>query len=174
MKKKQAAADRVRGATHAEYALHRGLVRSRITQLARAGKLVMAPGGGIDIPGSDARLDAEPKPRKHPEYMQALARKTSLQADRLALDLTKRRGELISAEEAFDFWAFTVSNLKSRLRGLPTRLASQLAFEARPAGCQALLLREIDALLNEMVETVEKWEHWPNGKTLEEQNDEEA
>lgn len=161
--------DSIRGMTRREYADHISKSRQRVDQLVREGVITLNKDGSIDPMRADVEL-AQSSKKSNAEYMRELARKTGLQADRLALDLTARRGELISSEEAFEFWEFTVGNLKSRLRALPTKLASRLASETRPAGCQHLLLVEIDNLLTEMVGTIHSWQHWPNGRTLEELN----
>ena len=157
--------------TRAEYGLHIGKSRQRVDQLVKEGTITLNPDGTIDPNRGDVEL-AQANKLHNQVYMEQLARKTSLQADRLALDLRARRGALISSEEALDFWVFTVANLKSRLRALPTKLATELAFLEKPAACQQLLLREIDGLLNEMVTTVEGWKFWPNDRTLEEKNGE--
>lgn len=161
--------DAVRGMTRKEFADYKGKTRQCVDAWVREGKVTLNKDGSIDPMRADVELLQSSK-KSNAEYMRELARKTGLQADRLALDLTARRGALISAEEAFSFWEFTVLNLKSRLRGLPTKLASRLASETRPAGCQHLLLVEIDNLLTEMVGTIHSWQHWPNGRTLEELN----
>jgi hypothetical protein len=158
--------DAVRGMTRREYADYRGKTRQCVDAWVREGKITLNKDGSIDPMRADVEL-AQSSKKSNAEYMRELARKTGLQADRLALDLTARRGELISSAEALEFWEFTVMNLKSRLRALPTKLASRLASEVRPSACQHLLLVEIDGLLTEMAGTIYEWDKWPNGLTLE-------
>lgn len=159
--------DVVRGMTRKEYGTYKGVTRQCVDAWVREGKVTLNRDGTIDPLRADVELQQAGK-KSNQAYMEQLARKTALQADRLALDLTARRGALISAEEAFNFWEFTVLSLKSRLRQLPTKLAGRLACETRPAACQHMMLVEVDNLLTEMVGTVEQWQHWPTGRTLEE------
>jgi len=75
------------------------------------------------------------------------------QAERAELDLAVRRGELLDANEVGEAWATHIREARDRLRGIPSKLASQLAASRDPNEVARLLLTEIDFALEDLANT---------------------
>lgn len=78
------------------------------------------------------------------------------QADRVALDNAKKRGELIYAWQVADVLNTMAATLSAQLDSLPGRVAGELAGMTDAADIRALLLRETRAIRSSMAEHVGK------------------
>lgn len=85
------------------------------------------------------------------KYIQAKTRLANEQADRLALQNAKTRGELIPREEVNAMWIDDVAKVRTKLLALPQKLALSLSGVAhQPQDVQDILTREIYEALNEL------------------------
>jgi hypothetical protein len=85
-----------------------------------------------------------PKPRKH--------RLASLRE----LELKKRRGELLNADEVEGAWFKITSAIRNRLLGLPGGLAARVAGINDPQKIQAILTREVREILTNLSGDVDR------------------
>lgn len=77
-------------------------------------------------------------------------RKVRVEADLAELELAKARGDLVPTAEVEKVWVDRVTRMKSKLRGVPTRSATQLVMMDSVPQVEALLLDMIDEALNEL------------------------
>jgi phage terminase Nu1 subunit (DNA packaging protein) len=80
-----------------------------------------------------------------------LARAQALKVER---ENRRRAGELVEACDVQHEYADIAIAVKSRLRGIPSTLAPQIAAETQPAACQSLMLAAIDDALRELARGV--------------------
>jgi len=160
----------------AEFARHAGVNRSTVSRMVRAGVLSTVA-GRIDL--EKARLEFE---KRHDpawdlrraaakrddvrelrgnspqeisaglSYYEAHAIREQVQAKLLLLELKKREGKLVDADEILLAHHKVWSTLRSNLRGIPRKLASRLAAAKKEAECERLVAEAIDAELKRTVE----------------------
>lgn len=161
--------------SQAEYARHRRKSRQYISQLAKAGVLVMR-GGKIDVRASDTVLDDKPvdevnespfapstaaPPRTAADSLpqaggasfgQARTIEMVFRAKLRRLEFETKQGRLIEAEAVRKTIADAVRSLRDGILGLPDRLATVLAAESDSkkvhVTLKAELSRELEALAN--------------------------
>ena len=161
--------------SQAEYARHRRKSRQYISQLAKAGVLVMR-GGKIDVRASDTVLDdkpvdevdpppaqaspAGPAPRPAAESLgqagasfgQARTIEMVFRAKLRRLEFETKQGRLIEAVAVRKTIAEAVRSLRDGILGLPDRLATVLAAESDSKKVHVTLKtelsRELEALAN--------------------------
>lgn len=160
--------------SQAEYARHRRKSRQYISQLAKAGVLVMR-GGKIDVRASDTVLDDKPVDEVNESPAAPSMAAPSRAADSLPqaggasfgqartiemvfraklrrLEFETKQGRLIEAEAVRKTVAEAVRSLRDGILGLPDRLATVLAAEPDSkkvhVTLKAELSRELEALAN--------------------------
>jgi hypothetical protein len=163
--------------TQSEYARHRRKSRQYISQLAKAGVLVMRA-GKVDVRASDTVLDDRPvedvderpvaapaglsprldKPANEPlgqtgaSFGQARTIEMVFRAKLRRLEFETRQGKLIEAEAVRKTIADAVRSLRDGILGLPDRLATVLAAESDSKKVHVTLKtelsRELEALAN--------------------------
>lgn len=160
-------------ATQADFARDIGVVRSRVTALKNAGRLVME-GDRVDVEKSKVLIEAtrdgrrdHQSPRRGGEGEQlgeqetvpeggnvrridAQARKEHLAAELLQIDLDERRGKLLVADQVISFIADAATTFRTRLESFPDLLAPQLAATADEQQVRAILADHIEIALTEM------------------------
>ena len=163
--------------TQAEYARHRRKSRQYISQLAKAGVLVMR-GGKIDVRATDVVLDDKPvedvdaPPAATPvvaalpvrpaadslpqaggaSFGQARTIEMVFRAKLRRLEFETKQGRLIEAEAVRKTVADAVRTMRDGILGLPDRLATVLAAESDAKKVHVTLKtelsRELEALAN--------------------------
>jgi hypothetical protein len=163
--------------TQAEYARHRGKSRQYISQLAKAGVLVMR-GGKVDARATDLVLDDKPvedveapapstpvptASRSRPgadslpqaggaSFGQARTIEMVFRAKLRRLEFETKQGRLIEAEAVRKTIADAVRGLRDGMLGLPDRLATVLAAESDAKKIHVTLKtelsRELEGLAN--------------------------
>jgi hypothetical protein len=163
--------------TQAEYARHRRKSRQYISQLAKAGVLVMR-GGKIDVRATDLVLDDKPvedvdaPPAATPvaaalpvrpaadslpqaggaSFGQARTIEMVFRAKLRRLEFETKQGRLIEAEAVRKTVADAVRAMRGGILGLPDRLATVLAAESDAKKVHVTLKtelsRELEALAN--------------------------
>ena len=74
------------------------------------------------------------------------------QAESAELKLAEQKGELLPSVEVVDVWNQQIINIKSKLLGLPTRLAKMLSTIAKPFEIEKVLKEYVYEVLNELSE----------------------
>jgi hypothetical protein len=152
--------------TQAEYARHRRKSRQYISQLAKAGALVMR-GGKIDVRATDAVLDDKPvgdvnDPPAAPSrggaarpaadslpqaggasFGQARTIEMVFRAKLRRLEFETKQARLIEAEAVRKTIAEAVRAIRDGILNLPDRLATVLAAESDPKKVHVLLKNEL-------------------------------
>jgi len=155
----------------AEFARHIGKTRQYVNKLIRSGR-ISARDGRLDLekglaaiaaqrdPAHDLRTEQPASAGQPAEssalaglgYYEARAVREQVQAKLLLLELKKREGKLIDADQILLAHQKVFSTLRSNLRGIPRKLASRLAAAKKEAECERLLAEAIDAELKRTVE----------------------
>jgi hypothetical protein len=161
--------------TQAEYARHRGVSRSAVSQKIKAGAIPFIRENGRILLDPDAvnlawdansdntkKRDAEPEESSKVEIPKegtiaaANLRKAETEADLKKLELQKKQGELLPMRvvesQVFDIVRIT----RDRIRGMPAKLAPQLAIEDSSAIVFEILQAECDAVLKGLSEGLVK------------------
>jgi hypothetical protein len=160
--------------TQAEYARHRRKSRQYISQLSKAGVLVMR-GGKIDVRATDIVLDDKPVDEAHEPAATATAAPSRQAGDSLPqaggasfgqartiemvfraklrrLEFETKQARLIEAEAVRKTIAEAVRTIRDGILGLPDRLATVLAAESDPKKVHVILKtelsRELEGLAN--------------------------
>lgn len=94
--------------------------------------------GAIDEDGQLINVDAE------------RARLTKEQADKVAMENEVRRGRLVDAEHVAALWANTLTNVKNRMLGIPTRAAPLVIGRKAVPEVREIIKRFIVEALNEL------------------------
>lgn len=143
---------------------------SPITELADwIGRLRMfktGRGGGFPYLPDMARLkkliapSLEPSQAPHPDTLgvqkavlnkhEEEARLTKLRADKVQLELNEAMGVLVSAEDVEKSWLTIVTRTKTRLLGIPTSVAPEIAGETDAYEIQERLMDEIRTALEDL------------------------
>ena len=151
--------------TQAEYARHRRKSRQYISQLAKAGVLVMR-GGKIDVRATDTVLDDKPVDEAHEPTAGATAPPSRLASDSLPqaggasfgqartiemvfraklrrLEFETKQARLIEAEAVRKTVAEAVRAIRDGILALPDRLSTVLAAESDPKKVHVILKAEL-------------------------------
>ena len=150
--------------TQAEYARHRRKSRQYISQLAKAGVLVMR-GGKIDVHATDTVLDdkpvdevrespatlsgpSRPAPDSLPQaggasFGQARTIEMVFRAKLRRLEFETKQARLIEAEAVRKTVAEAVRTIRDGILGLPDRLATVLAAESDSKKVHVILKAEL-------------------------------
>lgn len=80
------------------------------------------------------------------------ARLDKARADIAEIELEKRRGETVTVSAVAQVWSDICTNLKTRLRSIPTKAAPMLAAEKRAEDCKDILSKFIDEALTELAD----------------------
>ncbi|MGL4526738.1 MAG: hypothetical protein ACRCUC_07155 [Aestuariivirga sp.] len=144
------------------YAAHRGVAKSRISALRKAGRLVLTPEGLVDVEASDARVRAtstdpdrssgavvppptaaaapddiagqqQQQPPSTDTFRAARDKKMEYEAEGARLDLLERQRALCLAEDVAAAALTAGTVIRSRIEALPHELSQQLAAETDPA-----------------------------------------
>jgi phage terminase Nu1 subunit (DNA packaging protein) len=84
------------------------------------------------------------------ELNEAKVRLTNLQSDKLELELEVRRGNLLESFEVVETWSKYIYACKSRLTGIPAKLAYELSGIEDPMAIKQVLERGVDEVLREL------------------------
>jgi hypothetical protein len=151
--------------TPAEFARHLGKSRQYVNKLIRSGRVVVSF-GRIDLEKSLTAIGAQRDPAhdlrvENPQesssltslgYYEARAVREQIQAKLLLLELKKREGKLIDADQILLAHQKVWSTLRSNLRGLPRKLAGRMAAAKKEVECERLMAEGIDAELKRTAE----------------------
>ena len=85
------------------------------------------------------------------------ARKMKAEAELAEMELAKLRDETINVEAASIVWGEIVTLAKSRLLGIPAKMAPIVAVEDTPAICKALIEEQVVEVLDELRQDVAEW-----------------
>lgn len=85
------------------------------------------------------------------DYEAERARLTSEQADKVAMENEVRRGKLVDSEHVAVLWANILTNVKTKLLGIPTKTAPRLVGCKSIPVARDILNRQITEVLNELV-----------------------
>ena len=162
--------------TQAEYARHRRKSRQYISQLAKAGVLVMR-GGKIDVRATDTVLDDKPVDEVHEaptaatasparvggeplpqaggaSFGQARTIEMVFRAKLRRLEFETKQARLIEAEAVRKTVAEAVRTIRDGILGLPDRLATVLAAESDPKKVHVTLRTELSRELEGLAHAI--------------------
>ena len=83
---------------------------------------------------------------------QMAARKDAAHAEKLEMENSVRRGDLVEADEVKRSWVQICSNIRASLMSLPSRMAKELSAMEEPRAIQMLLDQEVRATLESLAE----------------------
>jgi len=101
-------------------------------------------------------------PNVNPDTPDLLAEKTRLareQGDKLSIENSIKRGELVYVSDVVSAWADHISSCRAKLLGLPTKIAPQLVNQTNANAIAGKLRDEIDTALTELSESADNYEH---------------
>lgn len=101
-------------------------------------------------------------PNTNPDTPDLLAEKTRLareQGDKLAIENSIKRGELVYVSEVVSTWSNHIASCRAKLLGLPTKVAPQLVNQTNANAIAGKLRDEIDAALYELSEGTDDYQH---------------
>jgi len=101
-------------------------------------------------------------PNVNPDTPDLLAEKTRLareQGDKLSIENSIKRGELVYVSDVISAWADHISSCRAKLLGLPTKIAPQLVNQTNANAIAGKLRDEIDTALTELSESADNYEH---------------
>lgn len=161
--------------TRTEFARLRGFKPSYVTELAKAGRLVLSDDGKrVKVAESVARIEATRDPSKQavadrhaanrgaapardetPEteelrYQDARAKREHFMALQAELDYRKAARELLEAGEVVGALSDVLTVLRNRFESMPDVLAPQLAAEMEEQKIRAMLADEVEIALGEV------------------------
>ncbi len=160
----------------AEFARMQGWDRSYVTELKKAGRLVMSKDGKLVIADASlvriketedpARQDVkerhesersvqEKSPTRN-SYNEARTRREQAEADQAEMSAAKMRGTLVNAEEARLFGADVGATFRSSLESLSDRLPHELIALKTVDEIRAALVENFEELLSDLSLKIEK------------------
>lgn len=101
-------------------------------------------------------------PNVNPDTPDLLAEKTRLareQGNKLSIENSIKRGELVYVSDVISAWADHISSCRAKLLGLPTKVAPQLVNQTNANAIAGKLRDEIDTALTELSESADNYEH---------------
>lgn len=93
---------------------------------------------------------AEVSAKEGEELYQERVRLTRAQADERELAVAEQEGRLVDAQQVVHAWSNYILACRSRLLGMPTKLAYELAGISEPAIAEQILSEAIDEALYEL------------------------
>ena len=141
--------------TRAEFARLQGFVKSYVTALDRAGRLVFNEDGLIDVAASRMRMATtngapERASLTTTDYRDARDRKEYYQAEAARLDFEERCGRLFDAPATLAAVTTAVVALRNGLEGLPEQMAPVLAPMTDEHNIRVMLADHIESLLSSL------------------------
>ena len=154
--------------TQAEYARLRGCSQANITQLKKAGRLVLNGDGLIDVEASNSRIgshsarirpvampeddDLESQPEeKTVDYWAAKAKREAALAEIAELDLEKKRSELVN-RGAVERALFNAGRtMRDTMMAVPARIAAEVAVLTDPFAVERTILAAIRQALEDAI-----------------------
>ena len=130
-----------------------GITARHCSKLARDGKLPRDSAGSFPVKAAvlaycnHLREGSRGRPLADPELADERARLTSENADKVAIQNQKARGDLIPAVAVRAAWLGVVTDLRSRLFAVPSRVAARLGLDRATA---AALDAEIRAVMADL------------------------
>lgn len=127
-----------------------GITDRRVRQLVNDGIVSRQPEGDYFLPEAIAEYYAfKYKPDEAVDYMEEKALREKTKRELAELELARRRNEVHDAEDVQIVMVDMLTNLRSQLLGLPTKMAQLLA--ERDAGyIDKALTKEIEERLSEL------------------------
>lgn len=101
-------------------------------------------------------------PNVNPDTPDLLAEKTRLareQGDKLSIENSIKRGELVYVTDVVNTWADHISSAKAKLMAMPTKLAPQLVNQSNANVIAGRIREEVDAALTELSEGADDYQH---------------
>ena len=101
-------------------------------------------------------------PNVNPDTPDLLAEKTRLareQGDKLSIENSIKRGELVYVSDVVNTWADHISSAKAKLMAMPTKLAPQLVNQSNANVIAGRIREEVDAALTELAEGTDDYQH---------------
>jgi phage terminase Nu1 subunit (DNA packaging protein) len=101
-------------------------------------------------------------PNVNPDTPDLLAEKTRLareQGDKLAIENSIKRGELVYVNDVVQTWADHIASARAKLLAMPTKLAPQLVSQSNANVIATRIREEIDAALDELSEDRDEYQH---------------
>lgn len=101
-------------------------------------------------------------PNVNPDTPDLLAEKTRLareQGDKLSIENSIKRGELVYVSDVVNTWADHISSAKAKLMAMPTKLAPQLVNQSNANVIAGRIREEVDAALTELSEGADDYQH---------------
>jgi phage terminase Nu1 subunit (DNA packaging protein) len=101
-------------------------------------------------------------PNINPDTPDLLAEKTRLareQGDKLAIENSIKRGELVYVNDVVQTWADHIASARAKLLAMPTKLAPQLVSQSNANVIATRIREEIDAALDELSEDRDEYQH---------------
>jgi len=101
-------------------------------------------------------------PNVNPDTPDLLAEKTRLareQGDKLAIENSIKRGELVYVSDVVQTWADHIASARAKLLAMPTKLAPQLVSQSNANVIATRIREEIDAALDELSEDRDEYQH---------------
>lgn len=101
-------------------------------------------------------------PNVNPDTPDLLAEKTRLareQGDKLAIENSIKRGELVYVSDVVQTWADHIASARAKLLAMPTKLAPQLVSQSNANVIAARIREDIDAALDELAEDRDEYQH---------------
>jgi hypothetical protein len=126
--------------------------RSRVIESVAAVKWYVAYCGTESGNGGNSVKNKaiETQPAISEDYGEALARKTTAEADLKELQLAERRGQVASIEDVERVLSAAIIATKTQIEALPSKLANQLVGVPDRNTVQSLLAREMNQLLTNL------------------------
>lgn len=101
-------------------------------------------------------------PNVNPDTPDLLAEKTRLareQGDKLAIENSIKRGELVYVNDVVQTWADHIASARAKLLAMPTKLAPQLVSQSNANVIASRIREEIDNALDELSEDRDEYQH---------------
>jgi phage terminase Nu1 subunit (DNA packaging protein) len=101
-------------------------------------------------------------PNVNPDTPDLLAEKTRLareQGDKLAIENSIKRGELVYVSDVVQTWADHIASARAKLLAMPTKLAPQLVSQSNANVIAARIREDIDVALDELAEDRDEYQH---------------
>lgn len=88
------------------------------------------------------------------DYQEARARREHFSAELTQLKAELERGDLVPVADVRKAWADILTQVKTRLLGLPDRMAATVAAESDPHSVQLMLAEEVTDILTDLARDV--------------------
>jgi hypothetical protein len=143
--------------TKTAFAAHLGVGKSYISNLAKAGRLVVTPEGLVDVAASLALIkNTAGAPERAATavvgeaFTDSAERRNYVLAEMAEMDLAERRGTLLQAADVRAFVVNAATTLRGRIESFPDLLAPQLSAISDETQIRNIMAAEIELLLSEL------------------------